>query len=298
MNQISTCPICNSANSSEFLKAKDYTVSKEIFTIVECTDCSFRYTNPIPSEENIGEYYKNEEYISHSGTKKGIVPKIYHQVRKITQKSKLKLITKNSEGKNLLDIGCGTGDFLNFMKQNNYETIGLEPDGEVRDLVKKNHGIDTFDITELHNLPDNSRDVITMWHVLEHVYHLQRDLKKIASVLKENGTLFVAVPNCDSHDAKKYKEFWAAYDLPIHLYHYRADNMRQLMEQHGLEVVKIKPMKFDSYYISLWSERNKDGNSSFSVKNLIKGFYNGFISNIKANNEGHSSSIYVIKKKK
>ena len=298
MKQISTCPICDSANSSEFLKAKDYTVSNETFTIVECSDCTFRYTNPIPEEENIGEYYKSEDYISHSGTKKGIVPKIYHQVRKITLKRKRNLVNKHSNGKKVLDIGCGTGDFANFMNTNGFQTTGLEPDEDTRNFAINTNNVNAFPIEKLHQFEEKSFDAITMWHVLEHVYDLQKDVEQMSKLIKEDGAIYVAVPNCASADAEKYGEFWAAYDLPIHLYHFRADDVRNLFGKFGMEVTEVIPMNFDAFWNSMWSEKYIAGNTGFSLKSMVKGFFSGLSSNRKAGKEGSSSLTYVIKRKK
>lgn len=295
MNTLSNCPVCSSSQFSPFLSCVDYTVSNETFNIVECNSCSFRFTNPIPTEDKIGEYYKSEDYISHSGTKKGIVNRLYHLVRNYTLKQKFKLVNKHAKGKTLLDIGCGTGDFLNYLKQQGWNVNGLEPDEDARNLCKTSHGIDTVSTSELHNLENESVDIITMWHVLEHVYNLNKDLEKIKSVLKKDGTLFVAVPNCSSYDAKKYKEYWAAYDLPIHLYHFRPNNIKELFAKYNMEVVDMLPMKFDSYYVSLLSEKYKSGNKGFSLGNLIKGFLTGLNSNLKAKKGKYSSQIYVIK---
>ena len=298
MNTLNNCPVCNASQNSPFLSGIDYTVSNETFNIVECNECSFRFTNPIPTEDKIGEYYKSEDYISHSGTKKGIVNRLYHIVRNYTLKKKFQLISKHAKNKSLLDIGCGTGDFLNYVNQNGWDVNGLEPDADARNLCKTNHGIDVTSTEELHNLKNESVDIITMWHVLEHVYNLNKDVEKIKSLLKKDGTLFVAVPNCASHDAQKYKEYWAAYDLPIHLYHFRPNDISNLFKKVDMEVVDVLPMKFDSYYVSLLSEKYKSGNKGFSFGNLVRGFFSGLSSNMKAKKGEYSSQTYVIKHKK
>jgi len=293
LKNIKKCPVCGSEKQHSFLDAKDHNVSKDIFTIVECEDCSFRYTNPIPTEDTIGEYYKSENYVSHSGTKKGLVNKVYHIVRNRAIKQKENLATKHSNGKTILDIGCGTGDFLGHCKSQNWKTLGLEPDDSARKIALEKNQIEARKLEHLYELDENTFDVISMWHVLEHVYNLNQDIKQYKKILKNDGTLIVAVPNCSSKDAEHYKSNWAAYDLPIHLYHFRPDNMKQLFANHGMEVVQILPMKFDSYYISMVSEKYKGGN-------YVSGFWNGFMSNLKANtkNNKYSSQIYVIKQVK
>jgi 2-polyprenyl-3-methyl-5-hydroxy-6-metoxy-1,4-benzoquinol methylase len=287
---IEHCPVCASSKFTPFLSCVDYTVSQKKFNIVSCDACNFHFTNPTPVVEEIGEYYKSESYISHSSTNKGLINKIYQRVRNYTLKQKVKLIQKQANGKNHLDIGAGTGHFLNASAAAGFNALGLEPDVDARKMAQDNFKVNIKALEELHNLDDNSQDVITMWHVLEHVYDLQKDLKKITSVLKEDGTMIVAVPNKSSYDAKKYKEFWAAYDLPIHLYHFVPNDIRNLFSQFNMEVAEILPMKFDSYYVSMLSEKYKGGNN-------VSAFFTGLKSNMKANSETYSSQIYILKKK-
>jgi predicted SAM-dependent methyltransferase len=129
-----------------------------------------------------------------------------------------------------------------------------------------------------------------MWHVLEHVYHLKRDIAELVRILKPDGSLIIAVPNMSSKDAKQYKEFWAAYDVPRHLYHFQKETIVNLMSQFNLSCKEILPMKFDSYYVSMLSEKYKNGK-------LVSGVLNGLKSNLDAKSGGFSSQIYVFRKK-
>jgi 2-polyprenyl-3-methyl-5-hydroxy-6-metoxy-1,4-benzoquinol methylase len=293
LKNIEKCPVCRGESQQDFLEAEDHNVSNDLFKIVECVACSFRFTNPIPTEETIGDYYKSENYVSHSGTKKGFVNRAYHIVRSRAIKQKENLAAKYSKEKAILDIGCGTGDFLGYCKSQNWKTLGLEPDQSARKIALKSNSIEAKDLGHLYEIEESAFDVISMWHVLEHVYNLNEDIEQYKKILKKDGTLIVAVPNCSSKDAEHYKANWAAYDLPIHLYHFRPEDMKRLFANHGMEVVEILPMKFDSYYISMISEKYKGGN-------IFSGFVNGFKSNIAANskNNKYSSQIYVIKHKK
>lgn len=290
MNEIKNCPVCNGTEFKLFLEAIDYTVSRKKFKIVSCNNCGFHFTNPIPPMNEIGEYYKSESYISHSSTNKGIVNKLYQAVRKRTLKQKVKLVKSLGKGDSILDIGAGTGHFLNECKKSGMEVIGLEPDEDARAFAKGNFEVTLKPIEELYQLEDNSKDVISMWHVLEHVYELRKDLEQINRVIKSEGRLVVAVPNMNSFDAKHYKEFWAAYDLPIHLYHFTPKDIERLFALYEMEVERISPMKFDSYYVSMLSEKYKGGN-------IVRAFWNGLRSNMKASNGSYSSQIYILKKK-
>lgn len=290
MNTLNNCPICNETQFEMILKGNDYTVSHEQFTIVACKSCNFQFTNPIPESDKIGDYYKAESYISHTGSKKGIINRVYHIVRAYTLKRKVKLVSKYSKGSDVLDIGAGTGHFANALKNAGMNAIGLEPDADARHVAYSSHKLTLKPIEELYSLETSSQDVITMWHVLEHVYHLKSDTDQIKRVLKDDGTLVVAVPNRLSYDAKKYGEFWAAYDLPIHLYHFTPNDISNLFDKIGMEVKEILPMKFDSYYVSMLSEKYKGGN-------IIKAIWSGFISNMKAKTGTYSSQIYILQKK-
>ncbi len=290
------CPICKSSNINFAITAKDYTVSKENFEVWECTDCTVRFTQNIPSANEIGRYYKSQDYVSHSDTKKGIINRLYHWVRSFTLSSKKRLICKLTTLKTgtLLDVGAGTGAFAATMKKAGWQVTGLEPDETARQNAKQNHQLELNSPEELYNQPSDHYDAITMWHVLEHVHDLHGYLDTFKRILKPNGTLFIAVPNYTSFDADTYQEFWAAYDVPRHLYHFSPHSMDILAEQHGMQVIAHKPMWFDSFYVSMLSEQYKNG-----YNNLITAFWNGWLSNWEAFSDTSkcSSVIYVIRKK-
>ncbi|GAA3926894.1 methyltransferase domain-containing protein [Chitinophaga oryziterrae] len=270
-----TCPICGSSNIHKVLTAKDYTVSLESFDIFHCGHCSGRFTQNVPNNQEIGRYYQSAEYISHSETRKGLINRLYHSVRKITLRSKqnwVKAGTGLKQG-NLLDIGCGTGAFLHYMKLAGWEITGLEPDDNARHNAKTLYGIEPLPSSELFRLPAQKYDAITMWHVLEHVHGLNEYLQQIRVLLKPEGTLLIAVPNYTSPDAEHYGAYWAAYDVPRHLYHFSPSSMEQLLKQHKIRIVKKHPMVFDGFYVSLLSEKYKTGRSR-----LIPGFLHGLAS--------------------
>ena len=283
----------------------DYTVSRETFKIVACDKCGFKFTNPRPAPDELGKYYQSEEYVSHSGTKKGLVNKLYHWVRNYTLGKKLQLIylhTQYSEplSPTLLDIGCGTGEFLNVCKLSHiarspagWNVKGIEPDARAREFATKTYGIDVGEESELKTLPNDSYDIITLWHVLEHVPALNERIEELKRLIKPEGKIIVAVPNCSSWDAKTYGAFWAAYDLPRHLYHFTPKDMKTLFSKHGMYITEVLPMRFDSFYVSMLSDKYKFGKTS-----LIRSTWNGLKSNLKAIKTGQtfSSQIYVISK--
>jgi 2-polyprenyl-3-methyl-5-hydroxy-6-metoxy-1,4-benzoquinol methylase len=294
MIQYSQCPVCNSSNIQPHITAKDYTVSQQVFSIWGCKNCTVQFTQQVPSQNEIGGYYKASSYISHTDTKQGLINKLYHIVRKRTLTAKRTLIEKitSSTSGSILDIGCGTGAFLNEMQTANWQITGLEPDDAARKIAKDQYQINALPSHEIFTITPGSYDVVTMWHVLEHVHELQAYMQQIHNLLKPHGKLFIAVPNYTSYDAAVYKEYWAAYDVPRHLYHFSPKSIEQLIIPYGFKLIQMKPMWFDSFYVSMLSEQYKGGN-------IIRAFFIGLLSNIRAMGAAHkcSSVIYVIEKK-
>lgn len=287
------CPVCKTNAIRQALTAVDHTVSKETFSIWECDDCSFRFTQNVPDASHIGRYYQSDNYISHTNTNKGLVNRVYHSIRRITLRQKRNLL-QSTTGKStgaLLDVGAGTGAFAAYMRSSGWQLTGLEPDESARKIAKEANGIVLLPSDQLFNLPGESFDAITLWHVLEHVHALDEYLEQFKILLKPGGRLFIAVPNYTSFDASIYQSDWAAYDVPRHLYHFSPKAMRTLLKQHGMTLQAIRPMWFDSFYVSMLSEKIKTGKS-----NLLAGVFNGARSNFKAmvNREKCSSLIYVI----
>lgn len=294
MLNLEKCIVCGSSQFEPFLVCKDYTVSQVNFNIVSCKSCGFKFTNPRPENSVIGDYYKAEEYVSHSNTTKGVVNKLYHSVRNYTLKQKLKLISSYVSRGTMLDYGCGTGMFLNVCKNDGWETYGMEPDDNARKMsIEK--GLDVFSDKDKVSdyIADKKFNAITLWHVLEHVTDMGSTLSFFKSKLNDDGVLIIAVPNHVSYDAQYYKEFWAAYDVPRHLHHFDINSMTSLVEKAGFKFQESKPMKFDSFYVSMLSEKYKTG----SV-NLVKAFLVGLTSNFKAKDtHSYSSTIYIFKHK-
>ncbi|HEX8460826.1 MAG TPA: class I SAM-dependent methyltransferase [Segetibacter sp.] len=290
------CLCCGSVVISKVLSCKDYTVSQQLFEVWQCSNCSFRFTQNSPDAAGIGPYYQSTEYISHSDSKEGLVNKLYHLVRNYTLTSKLNLVKKVTGLKQgaLLDVGAGTGAFAKTMQSAGWDVTGLEPDATARANALSNYNLNLQDSEALKDLEANNFDAITMWHVLEHVHDLHGYLEKYLHILKRAGRLIIAVPNYTSYDAKTYKESWAAYDVPRHLYHFSPKSMETLLERKGFVLEAVKPMWFDSFYVSMLSEKYKSGTNNYG-----SAFFTGLISNLKAirDTKKCSSVIYIIRKK-
>ena len=274
-------------NLTTLFNCKDNTVSGEYFEVMAHEEYEMLVTSPVP--KNLENYYKSETYISHTDSKKTFFDKIYQAVKNHTLKQKLLLLNSFKSGsKSVLDFGAGTGDFLKICKNNNWQVLGIEPSAEAREnAVKK--GVHLKE--NLLDITNQKFDVITLWHVLEHVENLKSTIKVLKSLLQPEGRIVVAVPNYKSYDAAFYKEYWAAYDVPRHLWHFSQKAIHKLFLEAEMIVEETLPMKFDSYYVSLLSEKYKTGKS-----NPIKAFYRGFLSNRSAKSTTeYSSLIYVIK---
>jgi len=270
------------------ISTQDYLVTQELFDLEYIPETDMLITKPQP--EDLSKYYDPDNYISHSDKKESILEKVYQLVKTYTLKNKVKLINQHSnKNKTLLDIGCGTGEFLTVAKKNNWDTVGVELNNNARKKASKKNLILYKTLNEIEQ---DKYNTITLWHVLEHLQNLKQQIEKIDNLLDKNGTLIIAVPNYKSYDAQYYKEHWAAYDTPRHLWHFSQSSISKLFSTHQLKVIKTLPMYFDSYYVSLLSEKYKNGKS-----NYIKAFYRGMLSNISAKGTGeYSSLIYVLKK--
>lgn len=290
-----TCPNCHSKNISPALAAKDYTVSGESFDIWECAACTLRFTQAVPDKEEIGRYYQSENYISHSDTDKGLINQLYHRVRKHTLQQKKELVQKNTRLRSgsILDVGCGTGAFLHTMKAAGWACTGIEPDQTAREKAFELYGLAPQAPEMLFSLAPGGFDAITLWHVLEHVHDLHGYMEQLKILLAAEGRLFIAVPNYTAADAHLYGAYWAAYDVPRHLYHFSPQAMKQLLSQHDFALESIRPMWYDSIYVSMLSEQYKTGKF-----HPVKAFINGSLSNFRAlaDKSRCSSVIYIIRK--
>ncbi len=286
LEKLTACPVCNSGDNELHTTVKDYTVSQEEFNIVRCTNCSFLFTNPRPTPETLGSYYKSEDYISHTNKSNSPINLLYKLARTQTLKWKYNLVNK-TKPKSLLDYGCGTGHFLQYCKKNGIEVNGFEPDDGARKIAKDELGNKIFSSRDKIN---ESFYTITLWHVLEHIPDLNEALIWLKKHLTKNGQLIIAVPNPESYDATLFKEYWAAYDVPRHLYHFTKKTFTELATKHSFCVESIHPMKLDSFYVSILSNQQKHK----AIKPL-KSFLNGLKSNTYASKTmNYSSLIYVL----
>ncbi|GMQ25485.1 class I SAM-dependent methyltransferase [Algoriphagus sp. oki45] len=290
------CPLCKSGHFLNYQEIKDFAVSKEVFLLNKCADCQLIFTNPRPTEDAIGPYYDFPDYYSHQTQAKSLTHWIYNQVKKKNLREKLSLIESLTQEKTLLDYGCGAGDLIQIAQNHGWKVSGIEPNPGARQIAnQKTKNRVKESIKELKKNKEYS--IITLFHVLEHIHELRKTVKKILTHLNSEGYLIIAVPNPESWDAKKYGSLWAGWDVPRHLYHFNQHSIQQFQQIFNLNLVDQKPMKFDSYYVSLLSEGYIEEKASM-IKRYLNAVISGYQSNKLAKTQNnYSSNIYIFQKK-
>lgn len=287
--KLEECPVCKHSQFTNYLICDDHSVSGESFALVKCDKCSLVFTNPRPEQSSLPDYYQSDQYISHTDKGNSLINFIYKLVRKYTITRKIKLIDKLNRGRgSLLDYGCGTGDFIKAANKKGWHAYGYEPDKDAKNIASVKNPDKILNKIENHHGPF---DIISAWHVVEHVSELNKTIKHLKKILAPDGHLIIALPNHKSYDATYYKEFWAGYDVPRHLYHFDQESIKSFASKFKLRLIHTLPMKFDSFYVSMLSEKYR-GNA-----NLLNAIKIGLKSNNKASNTNdYSSLIYIFKK--
>lgn len=294
MEYLASCPLCHNNNLQPYLACKDYTVSHETFQLQRCPTCQFVLTNPRPTEQQLPKYYQSEAYISHSDKSPGLTGRLYKLARTYTLSWKYELVRRHAaaEPRSVLDFGCGTGAFLETCQRHGLKITGVEPSSAAADIARNRT---SGQIESSLDAITGTFDAVTLWHVLEHVTQLHETLENLKRHLTENGTMFIAVPNLESADARHYREHWAGYDVPRHLWHFSPSTMEQLIHNHQLTLITVLPMRLDAYYVSLLSETYRRGKTPFGA--LAKAAYHGWKSNRAAHKTNqYSSLIYIARK--
>lgn len=294
--KIDKCPLCEKSHHTRVMTCTDHYATGEQFDLFRCEECGFLFTQSVPDESVIGKYYESPDYISHTDTHKGLANRIYHWVRRYMLGSKARLIRLSSgmDSGRLLDIGTGTGYFSHFMQEQGWQVSAIEKSPQAREFALCHFNLKVDEPEALMQYEADSFEVITLWHVMEHLQSLNEVWEQLYKMLSEHGILVVAVPNPTSFDAHKYKEYWAAYDVPRHLWHFTPSAMQQLGVKHGFKLAEIHPMPFDAFYVSMLSEKYKGSKIPF-LKGMWSGAEAWLASLVKK--EKSSSLIYVFRKK-
>jgi len=292
MKKVTACPICQSKNIQKSLDVIDYFLTQEKFSVWHCKDCDLSFTNPRPEDKNLGKYYESLEYLSHVTKNKGATGRLYKFLRNINIKRKYKIVSEHISTGKILDIGCGTGELLNYFQKQKWECVGVEPNAQARKFAQEHYQLKVEEEQSLQFMPIDSFDIISMWHVLEHVPDINERMEKVKQLLKKEGVLIIALPNLSSWDAVYYGVYWAGLDVPRHLSHFSQKAFSSLAKKHDLQIVRTLPLKFDAYYVSLLSERYKKRGLP-----IFPAFIKGARSNrIAAKTGNYSSLIYILTK--
>ncbi|NOU46403.1 MAG: methyltransferase domain-containing protein [Bacteroidales bacterium] len=290
---LTECPWCGSVDIKQGKTIIDFFLTKEKFALGSCDKCGLVFTNPRPKSDNLSRYYESDKYYSHTSNQAGIIPFIYRRIKEINLKTKFKQVTIGLTGGKVLDIGCGTGDFLAVCQRAGFEVSGIEPNPMAAEFAAAKIHRRIFDPSQSNELLDSEFDLITMWHVLEHVSDLKVQILELYRLTKSGGKVVIALPNYLSFDAMHYDENWAAWDVPRHLYHFSKQVIDGMMKENGFESGKCYPMKWDAFYVSMLSEQNRG-----SALGIVRAFAIGLISNIRARRKkNYSSMVYTYFKK-
>lgn len=292
MKQHSSCPVCGGNHFQSVRKPQYFRGKPETFNIDECANCGFWFTNPFPEGEALAAYYESDDYVSHTDGKGGLMDRVYGIVRNRAIRSKFNLVKGLAAPKEVLvDYGAGTGEFLKYAQDQHWQVKGFEPSSVARTNASVK-GLELIDPQEREDLEEESVGVFSLWHVLEHIPDLNETMAYFHSRLMSQGYLVLALPNHESADADHYQSDWAAFDIPLHLWHFSKVDVKALGEKHGFHLESVHNMPFDSFYVSLLSEKNRSGSSR-----LISAFWQGLMSNLKGGSAKNMSSlIYVLKK--
>lgn len=293
---IKACPLCGGTQLEHTLTCVDHYASGEAFHLCRCSACGFLFTQDFPAEAEIGRYYETPDYISHSDTRKGLVNTLYHWVRTVMLGRKARLVMNEAHRRRgrLLDIGTGTGYFAHAMDERGWRVDAIEKNVQARAFAKEHFGLEVLPDDAWASLQEGAYDVITLWHVMEHLEHLNDTWERLYRLLSPKGVLIVAVPNCSSFDAHKYGGQWAAYDVPRHLWHFTPGTMQQFGAKHGFILAERHPMPFDAFYVSMLTEKYMHHNLPF-VRGLLTGTLAWFSALVRKDRS--SSLIYVFRKK-
>ena len=293
---ITTCPLCGGTRLEPALTCVDHCASGEAFHLCRCHDCGFLFTQDFPAADEIGRYYETPAYVPHSDTRKGLVNKLYHSVRSHMLKRKARLVAREAhrDTGRLLDIGTGTGYFPALMLRRGWQVDAVEKNDGARRFAKEHFGLDVLPEQALQTLDAESYDVITLWHVMEHIEPLNELWQRLNTLLAPKGVLVVAVPNASSFDADRYGAYWGAYDVPRHLWHFTPGTMQRFGTKHGFILAGRYPMPFDAFYVSMLTERYMHHTLPF-VRGMMAGTMAWLASLVRK--ERSSSMIYVFRKK-
>lgn len=270
------CPSCQSTDFTSIGEIKDYYYSQDSFPIVSCKNCSLVFTQNRPNAESIGAYYDSANYASHDGSKKkSMFLQVYVAARNYMLKKKHDLVRPfKPEWSRVLDYGAGEGYFVEYLLKKGKQVEGIEPSNVARSNFYSRNGQPMY--SNLVELPkEKTFQVITLWHVLEHIHTLKETMQSLVDKLESKGIIVIAVPNQNSLDKKVFGNYWAAWDVPRHLYHWSPDSLSTFMSGFGLQNIHTNQLPLDPIYIGMISAKYAKKSSIHGIWQGIRSYFHG-----------------------
>lgn len=242
MNNESLKPTCVFCNDRLTIKLrKNIERDGKVYDIYFCNKCLIGAEIPVPSMTDLKKLYSSDNYRADSGVK---FNKFFEHLIYLFRLRRRRRIGKYIKKGSILDIGCGRGLFLSIMNKGGWEVTGTEFDGETASYASKAYGIDvkTGNPSEW-GFTDESFDVITINHVLEHIRNTAEIFSSCKRLLRKGGLLIVAVPDISSLQAAAGKEVWFHLDIPYHLYHFSEEGLVGQLKKNAFHISRIR--RFD-----------------------------------------------------
>ena len=291
-----SCPLCGAYGQTPYADCTDFTVSRESYILMRCPECGMVYTSNPPKECDTSKYDKLDLKLKLGDSPAGLIHKLYYYIRLRMLSRKAHIVESQSyrTGGSLLNYGAKTGYFSHKMERRGWKVTSIEKYHEERLFSLEMFHHRMFDVPEMDRLHPETFDVITLWHVFEHCYDPNGLLDKFYKLLRPTGILIMACPNIRSTDAMHYGPYWAAYDVPRHLWHFNTTSLSELAHKHGFTLMHRERMPFDCFYISILSEKHKRHKMAF-LRGILYGFHCWLVS--LAHPDSSSSMVYVFRKR-
>lgn len=268
------CNLCGSTEAEVAITAQDFLLERPDAQVqfVKCDRCGLFYQNPRPTPEEMMSHYPSnyEPFDLHPDDERS--SRLERIAVNYGLSKRRGLILRYRKSGRILDVGCATGLFLHVMNMDaNWDAHGVEPNNYAATIAQERYGLNVHHGTlEQAQYPARSFDVVTLWDVLEHVHDPAATLDEIHRILKSDGLLILRVPNGISRDAGLFKETWAGWDPPRHLYVFTPDTLTKLLAKQGYAILDLRSRSgsYPTFVLSLRFWLSKRG-ASRKLKDLV-----------------------------